>query len=258
MIDALLRILTGRGNAVRTGAWLGLLAGAQVFIGEELLVDTALACLVLAVVLALQRPRAALRRAPGLALGLATSAARRAADLRARAVGAVPRARSESAAGPGWSDQSRLFRGPARHAAVSHAGQRGRRRSLHLWGLPEVLAYLGWPLLVVLAVGHDPLLARPAGPHRGRACSWCWNCAASAAAASRSMSPGSSCRGTGCSGCRPSPRAAGPVRHPRGRRGCAPCSLSRWTWRARGAQAAGRRVADRDPGSRSRRWRSCR
>ena len=41
MIDALLRIVTGRGHAVRTGAWLGLLAAAQLFTGEELLVDTA-------------------------------------------------------------------------------------------------------------------------------------------------------------------------------------------------------------------------
>ena len=46
MIHALLLLLTGRGKAVRTGAWLGLLVGAQVFIGEEMLVYTAVACLV--------------------------------------------------------------------------------------------------------------------------------------------------------------------------------------------------------------------
>src|SRR5215813_8575835 len=75
MIDALLRIVTGRGSAVRAGAWLGLLAAAQVFIGEELLVDTALAGVLLVAVLAAQRPRAALHRARALAAGLATAAA---------------------------------------------------------------------------------------------------------------------------------------------------------------------------------------
>ena len=43
IIDALLRIVTGRGDAVRTGTWLGVLAAAQLFTGEELLTDTALA-----------------------------------------------------------------------------------------------------------------------------------------------------------------------------------------------------------------------
>jgi hypothetical protein len=48
IIDAMLRIVTGRGNAVRTGAWMGVLVAAQLFIGEELLVDTAVAGLALA------------------------------------------------------------------------------------------------------------------------------------------------------------------------------------------------------------------
>jgi hypothetical protein len=75
MIDALLRIVTGRGSAVRAGAWLGLLAAAQVFIGEELLVDTALAGALLLAVLAAERPRAALFRASAAAAGLAMAAA---------------------------------------------------------------------------------------------------------------------------------------------------------------------------------------
>ena len=75
IIDALLRIVTGRGGVVRTGAWLGLLVAAQVFIGEELLVDTAVAGLVLLLALAAQRPREALRRVRAAAGGLATAAA---------------------------------------------------------------------------------------------------------------------------------------------------------------------------------------
>src|SRR5260370_18757045 len=56
IIDALLRIITGRGHAVRTGAWMGVLAAAQLFIGEEALVDTALAGLVLVAVGAPAQP----------------------------------------------------------------------------------------------------------------------------------------------------------------------------------------------------------
>src|SRR5260221_623738 len=88
IIDALLRIVTGRGSArpggrspgallggtVRTGAWLGLLTAAQLFTGEELLAHTALTGLVLVVLLAAGRPRAALHRARGAVLGLATGA----------------------------------------------------------------------------------------------------------------------------------------------------------------------------------------
>jgi len=98
IIDAVLRLVTGHGpagpgghrapwghprprwpgaprGAVRTGAWLGLLAAAQVFIGEELLVDTALASLLLVAVLAANKPRTALHRARAAAGGLATAAA---------------------------------------------------------------------------------------------------------------------------------------------------------------------------------------
>jgi hypothetical protein len=57
MIDAFLRIVTGRGNAVRCGLWLGLLASAQFFIGEEALIDTAIAAAVLLIVLAACRPK---------------------------------------------------------------------------------------------------------------------------------------------------------------------------------------------------------
>src|SRR5579864_8871709 len=58
IIDALLRIVTGRGHPIRNGAWLGLLAAAQVFISEEMLVDTAVVGLVLVVALAAGHPRA--------------------------------------------------------------------------------------------------------------------------------------------------------------------------------------------------------
>jgi hypothetical protein len=57
MIDAILRIVTGRGSPVRNGLWLGGLAAAQFFIGEEALIDTAIAAVVLLVVLIACRPK---------------------------------------------------------------------------------------------------------------------------------------------------------------------------------------------------------
>src|SRR5260221_1358486 len=75
IIDALLPIVTRRGHAVRTGAWMGLLTAAQLLIGEEALIDTALAGLVLVVVVALGHPRAVGGRARATALGVVTGAA---------------------------------------------------------------------------------------------------------------------------------------------------------------------------------------
>ena len=77
IIDALLRIVTGRGlrSTVRNGVWLGLLTAAQLFTGEELLTDTALTGLVLVVVVAASCPRAVRGRARDVAAGLGTSAA---------------------------------------------------------------------------------------------------------------------------------------------------------------------------------------
>ena len=150
MIDALLRILTGRGHPVVAGAWLGLLAGAQVFIGEELLADTALACLVLAAVLAVQRPRTALRRVPVIALGLATSAAV-ALLICGHALIVQFRGPFGEHSGPlGWSTNIGYFVEPPGtllfHTSASAAATGG-----FVLGVPEVLAYLGWPLLAVLA-----------------------------------------------------------------------------------------------------------
>jgi len=74
MIDAILRIVTGRGRAVRNGLWLGLLAAAQLFIAEEALIDTAIAAAVLLLVLAACRPRAVIRNIRPILVGGATAA----------------------------------------------------------------------------------------------------------------------------------------------------------------------------------------
>ena len=71
IIDAALRLLTGRSRAVRGGVWLGLLCAAQLFTGEELLVYTVVAAVILAAAVAVSRPRAVPARTRGAASGLA-------------------------------------------------------------------------------------------------------------------------------------------------------------------------------------------
>ena len=80
IIHLALRLITGRGRPVLTGALLGLLIAAQLLIAEEMLVLTAVAGLVILVVLLASRPGAfrpgAIKpRLGGLAAGLATAAA---------------------------------------------------------------------------------------------------------------------------------------------------------------------------------------
>jgi hypothetical protein len=70
MIEAVLALLTGRGHPVAAGVRLGLFAAAQLFVGEEMLTDVAIAGLVLLVVLGVSRPSAILGRLGGAALGL--------------------------------------------------------------------------------------------------------------------------------------------------------------------------------------------
>ena len=152
MIHTLLRLLTGRGKAVRTGAWLGLLVGAQVFIGEEMLVYTAVACLVLTVALALQRPRATLERAGPTALGLAVALAVALVisghALRVQFHGPLT---ERGAAEFFWSTNLSFFVSPTGNVLFHTSASAFAAQNTHL-GTPEVLAYLGWPLLAVLVV----------------------------------------------------------------------------------------------------------
>jgi hypothetical protein len=163
MIDAVLRIVTGRGRAVRTGAWLGLLAAAQLFIGSELLGDTVLACLVLVVVLAAGHPRMLPARVRGAALGLGTAAVV-ALVLCARALWVQffgPFTEHNVLQNP-WSGNLGFFVDPP-STLLLHTSASAAVASHFNLGLPEYLAYLGWPLLVVLIAGaawfwREPLI----------------------------------------------------------------------------------------------------
>jgi hypothetical protein len=152
IVDALLRILTGRGSAVKTGAWLGLLAGAQVFIGEELLVDTAVACLVLLLALALARPRAALSRVRPAALGLLTAAV---VALLISGHALWVQLHGPLTEHPAllntWSSNPAYFVDPGGNLLIHTRASAAAVAGFHL-GAAEVLAYLGWPLLAVLVL----------------------------------------------------------------------------------------------------------
>jgi len=159
IIDALLRIVTGRGlrSTVRTGVWLGLLTAAQLFTGEELLADTAVAAAVMVAVLVLGHPRA-------------TVAAVR---MRGRAMlGGLGVAIGVMALTCGYALWVQ-FRGPlVSHgspwlvaefhnypfafvtpsgALLFHTSASAAAAASYPERLPEYLAYLGWPLLIVLA-----------------------------------------------------------------------------------------------------------
>jgi dolichyl-phosphate beta-glucosyltransferase len=150
IIDALLRIMTGRSNPVRAGAWLGLLTAAQVFIGEEELVFTAVAGLAFVAALALGHPRAVRRRAPAAALGVLTAAAV------ALAISGYPL--WVQFRGPlhqhgklfgAWSGNLGLFVDPSGDL-LFHTPASAQIVAAFPLHLPEVLSYLGWPLIMVL------------------------------------------------------------------------------------------------------------
>ncbi|MGA8457360.1 MAG: hypothetical protein WB800_18280 [Streptosporangiaceae bacterium] len=158
IIDALLRIVTGRGNAVRTGAWLGVLAAAQLFTGEELLTDTALAGLVLVVVLVAGQPRAARVKARHAGTGIATGVAVMLV-ICGHAMWAQFHGPLKQHYQPRFthytsylSAHPAVFVTPAGNL-LFHTPANAAAAAQYPTHLPEYLAYLGWPLLVVLVAG---------------------------------------------------------------------------------------------------------
>jgi hypothetical protein len=167
IIDAVLRIVTGRGAAgrgaagrdaagrdaaVHTGVWLGLLVSAQLFCGEELLADTALTSLVLVAVLVAGYPqavRAEARRAVyGLATGLAVVVLICGHALFVQFHG--PLTQHNHPAGPDpFTNKAAFFVSPS-SGLLFHTSASAASAAAYSRGLAEYLAYLGWPLLMVL------------------------------------------------------------------------------------------------------------
>jgi hypothetical protein len=157
--DAALRIVTSRaaagtGARLRRGAWLGLLCAAQLLTDEEVLLGTAIAVAICAVVLAASRP------------AMVISRLRDATGSLAAALGTV----IAVAGYPLWTQ----FFGPLRqHGSpwllnfykndldgfvqpssleLFHTTSTAAFAASNQAGLAEYLGYLGWPMLVALLV----------------------------------------------------------------------------------------------------------
>jgi hypothetical protein len=150
IIDAVLRIVTGRGKPVTTGAVLGLLTAAQLLTGEEMLIYTAVASAVAVAVIALSRPRAVAGRARDIILGAATGIVvalvicgyplwvQFHGPLRERPILWGP-----------WSGNLAFFVDPSGNL-LFHSRSSAVLIAAYVLGLPEELSYLGWPLIIVL------------------------------------------------------------------------------------------------------------
>jgi hypothetical protein len=154
LIDAMLRIVTGRGNPLKTGAWLGLLAAAQFFIGEELLVDTVFAAGVVLVVLIAMRPRAVAGQAGRSAAGLAVAAGI-ALVICSYALWVQFHGPLAQHGNP-WKanhfrNRAAAFVTPAGNMLL-HTSSGAAAIARHPAYVSEYVAYLGYPLLVVLIV----------------------------------------------------------------------------------------------------------
>jgi hypothetical protein len=155
IIHALLRIATGRGNALWTGVRLGVLTAAQLFIAEELLVDTALAAVVVVAVLALGHPRAALEairsRARTAVVGLGAAAVVVVLTC-GYALWVQFRGPLASHGSPwqvsGFHNYLYAFVTPS-GALLFHTASSAAAAASYPEPQPEYLAYLGWPLIAV-------------------------------------------------------------------------------------------------------------
>ncbi len=154
IIDAGLRLATGRVRAVPGGLRLGLLVTAQLFISEEILLDTALAGFLIAAVIAASRPRQVAGQVRAVAGGLATAACVTALiagyPLWVQFFGPLQQRGS-----PFTTD---FFKGDLAGFVVPsslmvfHTAASAAEAAHYQGQLPEYLGYLGWPLLVLLVL----------------------------------------------------------------------------------------------------------
>ena len=161
MIDRVLRMVTHRGSAVRNGLWLGLLAAAQFFTSEELLVDTVIAVVILLAVLALSRPADVRKSVRPLLAGMGTAAGV-ALLLCARGLwvqfhGVVAKSASTGVIIKYNGHLTNL--GTIPYSFVTPSSEvllrtryTSHSASLYPQPMPEYLAYLGVPLIILLLV----------------------------------------------------------------------------------------------------------
>ena len=154
IIDAALRVATGRARPVRGGLWLGLLTTVQLLTAEELLVATALGGVVIAAVLVASRPRSVLRRAGPAVAGLAVAAAVTLVvcgyPLWVQFFG--PLHQHGSAFTPDFFKNDLTGLVAPSGLLLFHSAPSAATAANFQGGPSEYLAYIGWPLLIVLAV----------------------------------------------------------------------------------------------------------
>lgn len=156
--DAALCLLTGRVTGRRgvlaRGGWLGLLCAAQLLTDEELLLDTALALAVVAVVLAVSRPRVLRARSrdtlTGLAAAVAVVAVVAGYPLWTQFFGSLRQHGSPFLLNFYKNDLEGLVK-PSSFELV-HSASTAAFAARYQGGLPEYLGYLGWPMLALLLV----------------------------------------------------------------------------------------------------------
>jgi hypothetical protein len=158
IVDAALRLVSGRCGvgrraSARCGAWLGLLAAAQVFIAEELLFDTGVAVAIMAAVAMASRPRAIVGRAREVACGLAVAAGVAAViagyPLWVQFFGPL-RQQTSPFTPDFFKNDLAGFVQPSSFMAL-HTASSAAFVGAFQGKLPEYLAYLGWPMLIALA-----------------------------------------------------------------------------------------------------------
>jgi hypothetical protein len=153
IIDAGLRLAAGRGRPAWNGLLLGLLVSAQLFIAEEMLVDTALAGLVLLLVLVVFRPLTVHRRVLGALAGLGVAlpvvGLLCGHALWVQMHGPLTENRSPWHIGRYGNHLGSFVSAP--FAVFLHGQFEQFLASTNEWRV-EAYGYLGWPLLVLLAV----------------------------------------------------------------------------------------------------------
>jgi hypothetical protein len=137
---------------VRTGAWLGLLTAAQLFIAEEMVALTAVAAAVIVVVLAAGRPRAVPGRVRGAVTGLATAAGVLVVTcgypLWVQFHGPLAEQGSPWTPGHFRNRPGDFVNGPS--GVLIHSQGTVQYLAGHPVRMVEYFAYLGWPMMVVL------------------------------------------------------------------------------------------------------------
>lgn len=162
--DAALRLCVRSRAPVRDGIWLGLLATAQFFTGEELLLLTAIAVVLLVAVLALGRPRAIPGRCAVVAAGIGAAAAvmllLAGYALWVQFFGPLTQ-RGSSFTPDFYKNDVTGFVTPSGYL-LFHTASSAAAAASYQGGVPEYLAYLGWPLIGLLAVAALACWRQPA------------------------------------------------------------------------------------------------